>query len=149
MNGRIKLVDLRHPMLHQSAHACKERPKWIDKHVMPFIYPMKELMDAAGGVGLAAPQVGIPLRFFLMRQEGRASIVINPVVRAVYGPKIAREEGCLSFLDRGNALVERHEEIDVEWAKTTGERFRMRLRGMDARVFQHETDHLNGICIFP
>lgn len=129
----------------------------IDDLVAPHIYPMRDRMrlgniadPAMGpGVGLAAPQVGIALRFFLVLTEGRISVCINPVIHQTIGLRKVAEEGCLSFPGRGKVLVPRWNKILLEWRRTDGEKRVQWFKGFDARVIQHEVDHLDGLCIFP
>lgn len=106
------------------------------------------------GVGLAAPQVGRPIQLVVVeikktkiRPHVRPlgpTVVVNPKITSV-SKKIADDwEGCLSFPGvRG--MVPRHESITVEYYDRMGAKKRIVLRGFQARVFQHEIDHLNGI----
>lgn len=120
----------------------------IDELVMPHIYPMKALMRAHQAVGIAAPQVGISLRFFLMQMDGAARIVINPRIARRWGQVARLEEGCISFPGfKGMTL--RHMHILVEWNTSAGERRKLELQGRNAQIFQHEFDHLDGTLIFP
>jgi peptide deformylase len=120
----------------------------IDEQVVPHIYPMKATMRKHSGAGLAAPQVGVPFRFFLFEMNG-CRLVINPKIFSKGGARVMRYEGCLSFPGRDAILVPRWEIILVEWQTSAGEKRTMRLRGKAAQVFQHQLDHLDGICIFP
>lgn len=129
----------------------------ISDLVGPHIYPMRDRMrlgnpedpTMGGGVGLAAPQIGISLRFFLVLNEGRVSVCINPVIHQRLGVRQIDEEGCLSFPNRGKAVIPRWNKILLEWRKTDGEKRVQWFKGFDARVIQHELDHLDGLCIFP
>lgn len=106
---------------------------------------MRELMVIKRGMGLAAPQVGIPLRFFITKFD-RFRVVVNPVIVRVSGGNVAKPEGCLTWPCR-TTFVARRDCILVEWLKH-GQIVRGTFTGMEARCFQHEIDHLNGICIF-
>lgn len=121
----------------------------IDDLVVPYIYPMRDIMRGGQGIGLAAPQVGVGLRFFLMvdQARGKVHVAINPVIHQRQGLRISKEEGCLSFPGRIN-FVPRWQKILLEWRMTNGDKRVMWFSGRDARVIQHETDHLDGICIF-
>lgn len=129
----------------------------INDLVIPHVYPMRDRMrlgnqedpTMGGGVGLAAPQIGIALRFFLVLNEGRVSVCINPIIVHRLGVRNVGEESCLSFPNRGQVLVPRWSKILLEWRNTSGEKRVMWFRGFDARVIQHEVDHLDGLCIFP
>ncbi|MDP2576560.1 MAG: peptide deformylase [Gemmatimonadota bacterium] len=118
----------------------------IDESIRKLAADMLETMYAAEGIGLAAPQVGISLRLFVMEalepeQEARA--VINPVITHKAGTD-RDEEGCLSVPGL-NALVDRAEEIVMEGLDLEGEPIRIEAAGLLARCIQHEVDHLDGI----
>jgi peptide deformylase len=96
------------------------------------------------GIGLAAPQVGIPLRI-LVADEGKgvARVYLNPAI-VEQGGTVVAEEGCLS-LPGLFADVARSEWVVVEAQDRDGTSIRRRAAGLKARVFQHEIDHLNGV----
>jgi len=119
-------------------------------------------MRAAPGVGLAAPQIGVPLRLFVLedreelmatlsagerRERGRepfdVQIVVNPVLRLVGEARATYFEGCLS-VEGYAALVERGLEVEVAGLDDTGAPLFIRAQGWKARILQHEHDHLNG-----
>lgn len=106
---------------------------------------MLETMHAAPGVGLAAPQVGMPIRMFVYDDsEGDAGAVCNPVIIERSAETEFGEEGCLSI--PGLYMeVERHVAITVEAQTLDGEVFVRTVEGFVARVWQHEIDHLDGI----
>jgi peptide deformylase len=105
---------------------------------------MVETMYEQIGIGLAAPQVGIPLRVLVI-DEGRgvARAYLNPVIVDQGGTVIA-EEGCLS-LPGIFGDVSRSEWVVVEAQDREGAPIRRRASGLMARVFQHEIDHLDGV----
>ncbi len=121
----------------------------IDEPFRAVIREMFSLMYESGGVGLAANQIGLPLRFFVMNHTGEASeseaeqVFINPVIRNRRG-QADGEEGCLSLPDIRDD-VRRAEKITVEAFDITGQPFRANLEGFLARIVQHENDHLDGI----
>ena len=110
---------------------------------------MLATMYDAPGRGLAAPQVGLSKRLFVMDvtwKEGERSpmVLVNPVITWSAKRRSRNAEGCLSL--PGFALnVSRPVSIDIEWQDTEGKPFRGRLRGMAAICAQHEYDHLDGI----
>lgn len=119
---------------------------------------MYELMCKPVGrlicVGLAAPQVGERVRMFVMntkrprqRTWGSTWVCINPVVLERRGVPLAGVEFSLSRPD-GGYRVSRCEEIRVEYTDLEGRRRRETLLGMQARAFQHELDHLDGLTIW-
>lgn len=133
----------------------------VSTQVVPYFSEMRLLMNRLGGFGLSATQVGIPYRFFIY--GGRRSfgfngvipfsVVINPVIEWKSAREREKAEGCLSFPGRA-AMVSRAEDIEVsahgfDWVGNTYAWKSKRLGGVLARVFQHEIDHLNGICIHP
>jgi peptide deformylase len=109
---------------------------------------MFETMRDAGGVGLAAPQVGISKRFFVMDvpdEEGRANplVFINPEIVSVEGEQVG-DEGCLSFPGLYQT-VRRDMQVIVRAQDVKGETFEADLTNLAARCVLHETDHCDGI----
>ena len=107
---------------------------------------MKLLMHDADGVGLAATQVGILRRFFVATLDGEDRVLVNPVVTPVGRDVEVEQEGCLS-LGPIRLPVERAARVKVEAKDETGEPVSLELEGADARVVQHELDHLDGTLI--
>ena len=107
---------------------------------------MVELMHDADGVGLAATQIGIVRRFFVCTLDGEDRVLVNPVVTPVGDDTEVDEEGCLS-LGPVRMPIERAVRVDVEARDATGEPVSLSLEGMDARVVQHELDHLDGVLL--
>ena len=109
------------------------------------IADMVDTMYDEVGLGLAAPQVGISLRLMVVGDdEGReARALINPVI-AEQGGEIVAEEGCLS-IPGVFAPVRRAEWVRLEAQDDAGRPVSITARGLRARVFQHEMDHLDGV----
>ena len=107
---------------------------------------MKALMHDADGVGLAATQVGILRRFFVATLDGEARVLVNPVVTPVGDDTDLDQEGCLS-LGPLRLPVERAARVKLEARDEKGEPVSLELEGTDARVVQHELDHLDGTLI--
>jgi peptide deformylase len=101
-------------------------------------------MYRSDGVGLAAPQVGMPYKFFVMDDGENKKTVINPKINFFSEEKIIFEEGCLSIPEIF-AELERPKTIKVEYYNENGEKIEEELTDYTARIFQHENDHLNGI----
>ncbi len=143
----LTLVKSTDPILR--AVAAPVTDHW--QQVMPHVDAMFEVMErgaAVRGVGLAAPQVGIPFRFFVTTLAGMR-VIINPTITKVAGIRASKPEGCLSFSGgKSKTFVARPVWVEVEWTDHKGGQRAGRLTDFAARVFQHETDHLNGICIF-
>jgi len=105
---------------------------------------MKETMIKNQGIGLAAPQVGRLIRLIVVQIEKGAVAFINPEIVKRSKETEIMEEGCLSF--PGFSLkIKRAKEIKVEALNEKGEKIRFKIKGLSARVFQHEIDHLDGI----
>jgi peptide deformylase len=103
---------------------------------------MLVVMRAAGGLGLAAPQVGEPLAFAVVEVEGRLLELANPVLVRAAGTQDGWE-GCLSVPGRV-ARVARAAEVIVRAQDLAGHRIRVRRSGLEARALLHELDHLAG-----
>jgi peptide deformylase len=109
---------------------------------------MIELMDKAEGVGLAAPQVGISERFFVVHVKNEVPLVfVNPSIIETSPDTIKYEEGCLSIAGV-YADVVRAARIKVQAFNTKGRPFTLECGGIMARVIQHESDHLDGILFY-
>lgn len=116
----------------------------IDGDPNNFIRNMAKLMMESNGIGLAAPQVGVLKRIFVMGNESKLYACINPKIIESQG-NIKDIEGCLSFPDLW-LRVDRAETIKVRYQNAQAELIETEFAGIAARVFQHEYDHLNGIC---
>jgi peptide deformylase len=115
----------------------------VDEDARRFIDDLFETMDAAKGVGLAANQVGVTTRIAVVDADGHRFAMVNPVIVAQEGKDIA-EEGCLSIPDL-YADVTRSTRVTLEALDRDGSPFRLEAEGLEARVIQHEIDHLDGI----
>ncbi len=113
---------------------------------------MVQSMIAADGIGLAAPQVGLSLKFLVVgmpideEDEDMRQIYTfaNPEITAEGEELIMREEGCLSIPEIYEE-VERPDQITLKYQNLKGEHLEMETSGMLSRVIQHELDHLNGV----
>lgn len=118
----------------------------IDEGIRELAAEMFETMYASEGIGLAAPQVGVPVRLFVMDTQQDAAdrrAVVNPRIVERGGTDRA-EEGCLSIPGL-SALVDRAETIVMEGLDLEGNRIRVEASGLEARCIQHEIDHLDGV----
>lgn len=136
------LVEPKHPVLHN--------PAGIDPLDTDIVWQtveqeMFKLMHERVGIGLAAPQLGNPVKMFVMRHSTEGDIAVyNPKIINVSEEKTSMEEGCLTF--PGLFFhVTRPEGVQVTFQNRKGEEQSMELTGMDSRCFQHETDHIHGI----
>lgn len=121
-----------------------EEIKNYDDKFRELIEEMYAEMYKSDGVGLAAPQAGMPYKFFVMDDGENKRAVINPIIKTFSEEKIIFEEGCLSIPEIF-AEIERPRTITVEYFNENGEKIEEELTDYSARVFQHEFDHLNGI----
>lgn len=147
----LPIAQLGQPVLRENA--LELSPDEITAPgVQQLIDGMLETLAAAGGVGLAAPQVFTNRRVFLAAvlpppepEAGRGiEIFINPQIVGVSEETGAAWEGCLSFPEL-LVLVERHLAVRIEYWNRRGEQRSLELQGFPARVVQHELDHLNGV----
>jgi len=137
----LKVRKYGDPLLRRRAAEIAE----VTPELRQTITDMIETMYDEVGIGLAAPQVGISLRLLVIgHDEGREPrALINPVIVA-RGGDVTAEEGCLS-IPGIFAPVTRSEWVEVEATDPDGRPVKMRGRGLLARVFQHEIDHLDGV----
>jgi peptide deformylase len=128
------------PVLRQVATPVRE----ITAEIKRTIADMTETMWHQVGIGLAAPQVGLPHRILVMDDgSGGAQALINPVIESHSGT-IREEEGCLS-LPGVFGVVERSKMITVRAMDADGKPVSLEATGLKARIVQHELDHLDGV----
>ena len=128
------------PVLRQKA----KRVRNIDASIHKLIRDMLETMHDAPGVGLAAPQVGVPLRVIVIgipEQEDFA--LINPEVVKTKGERLV-SEGCLSIPGYVGKL-KRAESVTVKGRDPSGKEVRIKAEELLAQALEHEIDHVNGI----
>lgn len=150
------ILQIGHPIL--AARAEEVAPETIQSaEVQGWIDDMIDTMRHANGAGIAANQVGIPKRLFVIEVGDNPrypykpniplTVVINPEIRFLSDKTFVSNEGCLSVPQmRGN--VDRHTEIAVAYYDRDGQRHEAEIRGYSACTWQHEYDHLDGI-LFP
>jgi len=158
---RLKIVQVGEPVLRQRA-----RPLLQEEIALPetqqLIVWMRETMRDAPGVGLAAPQVGLPLQLAVIEDRSEYSkdvtaerlaererqpvpfqVLINPRIVEQSEEQVEFFEGCLS-LAGFSALVKRSRQVAVEYWDERGQERRVEAQGWYARILQHEIDHLYG-----
>ena len=143
----MQIVTYPHPTLRHKSKPIRR----VDSELKEMIGEMFALMYEAQGVGLAANQVDLPLRLFVVNEKadpdtGEELVFINPVISRPKGNEI-KEEGCLSIPETYGDVM-RPEKIQVEAYNLQGELFKGELSGLLGRIVQHETDHLDGV-LFP
>jgi peptide deformylase len=117
----------------------------VDDRVRQVVAEMRRVMFELRGVGLAAPQVGVPLRLMLVcpsGEPGQEQVLINPQILAADGTQVG-EEGCLSFPGIYGD-VSRSQTVRLKYRDLDGVTREMDLGGFIARIVQHEADHLDG-----
>lgn len=141
---KLEIIHYPHPTLrHKSKPIVR-----VDATLREAIQAMFPLMYEARGIGLAANQVDLPLRVFILNlaakpDEGEELVFINPVISKPKGSD-EKEEGCLS-IPGVNGHVKRPETIHVQAYDLKGNLFEADVDGLLARAIQHETDHLDGV----
>jgi peptide deformylase len=110
---------------------------------------MAGLMNDAFGVGLAAPQLGVSQRLLVYRVEPEAPVIVlvNPEIEWASDEQETAEEGCLSIAGITNVDVDRAIHVRVRARDELGEPRVVEASGLEARVIQHEVDHLDGVLI--
>ena len=103
-----------------------------------------ETMHLENGVGIAAPQVGVHKRVIIIDTGNGPQAFINPEIVSSSLKKIDSEEGCLS-VPGVYGIVKRHKRVNINAKLASGDEVTMKAEDFPAIVFQHETDHLNGI----
>ena len=117
----------------------------IDRTILKLIKDMKATMKKEKGIGLAAPQVGFNVRVILVTLDNKSVVpMINPKIILHSNATEFGEEGCLSVPGKW-AQIKRYSEITVEYLDEKGSQQTLKLNELNARVVQHEIDHLDGI----
>jgi len=147
----FELIELGHPHLRRQAESVSEILTAKTQHLLD---ELLQFVLAKNGAGIAAPQVDINQRLFIMcsrpnlrypdAPEMEPTFVINPEI--IWRSDVIEKawEGCLS-LPGIRGLVPRHQTIKVQYTSRSNEHIEVEYTGFIARVFQHELDHLNGI----
>ena len=139
----LPIVTRPHPVLKQAARLIE--PEEIPG-LEPLIADMFDTLAAAGGVGLAAPQVGHSINLFVVRVEGQDHVFINPVVLNASDEMDEHPEGCLSL--PGVVLkIKRSKQIKVMFRDRAGNQQITDMGEGWSRIFLHEFDHLQGVMI--
>lgn len=142
---KLEIVLHPHPALRWKSREITK----IDAELKQMVGQMFDLMYAARGIGLAANQVALPYRLFVINPSGdredkdREMVFINPQISRRNGSE-EDEEGCLS-LPEIFGPVTRATRIIVDAFDLAGQQFEVELEDLDARVVQHEYDHIEGI----
>jgi peptide deformylase len=141
----MKIVRYPHPALRHPAKPVVA----LDNELRRIIAQMLELMYENRGLGLAGPQVALPFQVFVMNSTGDAGqrdherVLINPVINERKGV-VEAEEGCLSFPGLFQK-VRRARQVRYQAYDAQGQLIDEEISDLEARIVQHETDHLHGI----
>ena len=145
----LRIVKYPHPSL-RSENAIITEDELKDGSISKLAKEMFLVMYAAQGVGLAAPQVGVNKRLMVYNPTGDAKkwldevVLVNPQIVKTSDGTDVETEGCLSFPDM-NGNVQRHKWIQVQALTPKGRKVKKKFTGWEARIFQHEYDHLDGV----
>lgn len=147
-----EIIQLDNPVLRKKAHKVVN----FGKNFQTLVDDMVETMLDAPGVGLAAPQVAVSQRLIVARlsddEEGKQEygdeagvlyVVANPEIVKTSKERVEGVEACLS-IPGFFGKVDRHESVVIKGMDRRGEPIRIKAKGWQARVFQHEIDHLEG-----
>jgi peptide deformylase len=135
-----EILSFDHPVLRQKARKVTR----VDTSIVRLLDDLTETMYAAPGAGLAANQIGVALRVFVVKgDENQTYGLVNPVLVKGEGSQTGYE-GCLSF-PGWVGEVERYETVVVKGLNRRGKEVRIKASGFTARAFQHELDHLDGV----
>lgn len=142
----LEILKYPHPTLKKPSEAVIR----IDQNLMKLIHDMRDTMYSAGGIGLAACQVGVPRRVIVldvspMEPEQGFFALINPEILSEEG-EVDHEEGCLSvpeYLEK----IRRREKVCVRGLTLEGKELKIEACGILAIALQHEIDHTNGVLI--
>lgn len=141
----MQIEQYPHPSLRWVAKPVRE----VTDEIRRIAREMVELMTASKGVGLAATQVALPIRLFVLNTktdanpDGIEGIFVNPQITERKG-LVEEEEGCLS-LPGVFGKLKRAEKITVTATDLDGKPFELKLDGLNSRAVQHEVDHLQGV----
>jgi peptide deformylase len=143
-----EIVTVPHPSLRRKAREVKD----FGPELQTLIDDMVETMRVAPGVGLAAPQIDVPLRVITVEfgdeedeeKPTKLYMVVNPTIKRFSKDTVMGVEGCLSIPGFAGE-IERAQAVTVKGYNRHGQQMTIKAKGWLARIFQHEIDHLDGI----
>jgi peptide deformylase len=147
----VKIYTIDNPQQAEVLRTKSRKVQRVTPKLLALAEEMLETMHQANGVGLAAPQVGVPLRLFVVdlpedeenNQPRQIYILFNPEIVKGKGEQIGYE-GCLSIPGYVGEVA-RYEQITIKALDENGQMVRIKVEEYLARVFQHEIDHLDGV----
>ncbi len=137
------ITTLGHQILRTKALPVDDQTL-ASKKFKTLITDLVDSMQAARGIGIAAPQIGVSLQVAIINARDGALVIVNPRITKTSFRTTSAEEGCLS-VPGVFGLVRRPTTITITYTDEHGKSVRIEASGLLARVFQHEVDHLNGI----
>ena len=144
MFEKLQIIQYPDPRLRQRSKSVEQ----FDERLKSLVTRMFQLMREDKGVGLAAPQVGVNERLFVMNHTGQPGddrVYVNPELFDINGNEEG-EEGCLS-LPGITAIINRGQSLRMVAQDVEGKPIEQTESGYIARIWQHEFDHLNGVLI--
>lgn len=142
MTGQGILMD-GDPFLRQRSQEVEH----FDDYLVALIGHMMSVIQTRCARGLAAVQIGVPVRVIVARVGNEFLHMVNPVITRTLNRFAVEQEGCLSVLPKHWRAVSRPAKCEISWQDHKGEQHAGGFSGEWARVLQHEIDHLNGILI--
>ena len=133
------VVQVGEDVLRQNCQIVKS----FNSDLHELLKDMKETVRAENGAGLAAPQIGIPIRVVVIDVEEGFYELINPVILSQKGEQVG-PEGCLSVKGR-QGTVKRPQKVKIEYRDRNGKKHKLTAEGFFARAVCHELDHLDGV----
>lgn len=135
-----RILKIGDPLLKQKT----KKVEIIDKKIKELVKEMKRIMIEAGGVGLAANQIGENVSIFVAQWKNKFYTLINPEIVKNSNKILLLEEACLSVPNK-LGLVPRYQWVTVKGLNLNGKVKKIKAIGTLGQIFQHEIDHLNGI----
>lgn len=139
-----KIIQVKNKILREKAKEVSLKDIGSEKLKKILNEMAKTLCAAKDGAALAAPQIGVSLRIFIVKKEINPLIFINPKIIKISKKKQIVNEGCLS-VDGLYGVIKRAEKLTVEALNEKGVKFKRGASGLLAQIIQHEIDHLNGV----
>lgn len=140
----LKIITYPNPILSQKSKKISK----IDDSIKKLAADMADTMKSYGdehevGVAIAAIQVGVPLRMTVVKDEDDYLAIINPEIVKHSKEEVEESEGCMS-VPKKYGPVKRYKKIKVKGLNLNGKKIEIKAEGFQARVLQHEIDHMNG-----
>ena len=143
MSILLDIITDPNPILRKKSKEI-DLEKIKDNTLQQLISDITKTMQEKDGVGLAAPQIGKNIRLIIVNLKNGILAMVNPVITKKSWAKCIDEEGCLSVPNIFKK-VERHKKISCSYFDFNGKQKKLKLNNRDARIIQHEVDHLDGI----